>query len=277
MNSSSSSGNLSLPGGFKMANSSNKYCDVATATGSLNSQSSGSLVTEGFSKDWGSWSFHCQGSIVVSKWTWCLRESCRSTSWPSTSLASWSSWCPGSPSGWTTRRCQPGWPWGWPPCWPCPPPWARSRGVCPQWRTPRRSTSGQASVSSSSSVLFLNMLLSTMHRGELWNKCPLSSSIGKAKEFNIFKGLALSDISQFKYWAKSLGRCKMENIKSRSDAQRASKQKEMKEKELELCAFNAEHIEDSGHTHSLVRYFVCWVLTNTAGIFRASCYHCQVI
>ena len=29
------SGNLSLPGGFKMANSSNKYCDVATATGRL--------------------------------------------------------------------------------------------------------------------------------------------------------------------------------------------------------------------------------------------------
>ena len=26
-------GNLSLPGGFKMANSSNQYCDVATATG----------------------------------------------------------------------------------------------------------------------------------------------------------------------------------------------------------------------------------------------------
>ena len=26
-------GNLSLPGGFKMANSSNKYCDVKTATG----------------------------------------------------------------------------------------------------------------------------------------------------------------------------------------------------------------------------------------------------
>ena len=26
-------GNLSLPGGFKMANSTNKYCDVKTATG----------------------------------------------------------------------------------------------------------------------------------------------------------------------------------------------------------------------------------------------------
>ena len=26
-------GNISLPGGFKMANSSNDYCDVATATG----------------------------------------------------------------------------------------------------------------------------------------------------------------------------------------------------------------------------------------------------
>ena len=28
-----SPGNISLPGGFKMANSSNDYCDVATATG----------------------------------------------------------------------------------------------------------------------------------------------------------------------------------------------------------------------------------------------------
>ena len=44
------------------------------------------------------------------------------------------------------------------------------------------------------------------------------------------------------------------HLKCRSDAQRASKQKEMKEKELELCAFNAEHIEDSGHTQSLVRF-----------------------
>ena len=32
---------------------------------------------------------------------------------------------------------------------------------------------------------------------------------------------------------------------SRSDAQRAAKQKERKERELELCAFNAEQIEDS--------------------------------
>ena len=39
----------------------------------------------------------------------------------------------------------------------------------------------------------------------------------------------------------------------RADAQRANKQKELKEKELEKCAFNAEHIEDSGHTQSLVR------------------------
>ena len=41
----------------------------------------------------------------------------------------------------------------------------------------------------------------------------------------------------------------------RSDAQRAAKQKERKEKELELCAFNAEQIEDSHHTHSLVSQF----------------------
>ena len=48
----------------------------------------------------------------------------------------------------------------------------------------------------------------------------------------------------------------------RSDAQRAAKQKERKEKELELCAFNAEQIEDSSHTHSLVTfirdfYYIC--------------------
>ena len=44
----------------------------------------------------------------------------------------------------------------------------------------------------------------------------------------------------------------------RSDAQRAAKQKERKEKELELCAFNAEQIEDSHHTHSLVSQFWFW-------------------
>ena len=149
-----------------MANSSNKYCDVATATGSLNTQSIGNLVTEGFSKDWGLWSSHCQGSTVVSKWTWCLRESCRSTSWPSTSLASWSCWCPGSPSGWTTRRCQPGWPWGWPPCWPCQPPRPAYRTPFPLWPTPRPSTSGPESASSSSLVPSLNMPLSTMPPGK---------------------------------------------------------------------------------------------------------------
>jgi len=41
------------------------------------------------------------------------------------------------------------------------------------------------------------------------------------------------------------------NYASRSDNQRAAKQKERKEKELEQCAFNAEQIEDSSHTHSL--------------------------
>ena len=39
----------------------------------------------------------------------------------------------------------------------------------------------------------------------------------------------------------------------RSDAQRAAKLKERKEKELEHCAFNAEQIEDSNHAQSLVR------------------------
>jgi hypothetical protein len=35
----------------------------------------------------------------------------------------------------------------------------------------------------------------------------------------------------------------------RSDAQKAAQQKELKEKELELCSFNAEHMDDSGHGH----------------------------
>ena len=39
----------------------------------------------------------------------------------------------------------------------------------------------------------------------------------------------------------------------RTDAQRAAKLKENKEKELEHCAFNAEQIEDSSHAQSLVR------------------------
>ena len=39
----------------------------------------------------------------------------------------------------------------------------------------------------------------------------------------------------------------------RTDAQRAAKVKENKEKELEHCAFNAEQIEDSNHAQSLVR------------------------
>ena len=39
----------------------------------------------------------------------------------------------------------------------------------------------------------------------------------------------------------------------RSDAQRAAKLKERKEKELEHCAFNAEQIEDSNHAQSLVK------------------------
>jgi hypothetical protein len=38
----------------------------------------------------------------------------------------------------------------------------------------------------------------------------------------------------------------------RSDAQRAAKQKERKEKELEYARFNAEKIEDSSYNASLV-------------------------
>ena len=44
----------------------------------------------------------------------------------------------------------------------------------------------------------------------------------------------------------------------RSDAQRAAKLKERKEKELEHCAFNAEQIEDSNHAQSLVKSRSFW-------------------
>ena len=85
------SGNLSLPGGFKMANSSNKYCDVATATGRLKfpiNQSFNSFPILAFNllSSWncGRASFNalypCQGSTAASKWTWSLPESFPSTS-----------------------------------------------------------------------------------------------------------------------------------------------------------------------------------------------------
>ena len=145
-----SSGNLSLPGGFKMANSSNKYCDVATATGHLKNK----LIIKLFlHSSFASSNASHQGSTAVSKWIWSLPENFLSTSWPSTSLASWLSSSPGSRSGWTTRQCQQGWPLGWPPCWPCPPPWAPYSEASLQSPTPRQSTSGPASVSSLSSVL----------------------------------------------------------------------------------------------------------------------------
>ena len=56
----------------------------------------------------------------------------------------------------------------------------------------------------------------------------------------------------------------------RSDAQRAAKQKERKEKELELCAFNAEQIEESHHTHSLVSYLLGRLTTLNAFFFMQS-------
>ena len=48
----------------------------------------------------------------------------------------------------------------------------------------------------------------------------------------------------------------------RSDAQRAAKLKENKEKELEHCAFNAEQIEDNNHAQSLVRSNVGYFFAN---------------
>jgi hypothetical protein len=40
----------------------------------------------------------------------------------------------------------------------------------------------------------------------------------------------------------------------RSDAQRSAKQKERKERELEHCAFNAEHMEDGGFPLQMVSF-----------------------
>ena len=40
----------------------------------------------------------------------------------------------------------------------------------------------------------------------------------------------------------------------RSDAQRAAKQKEAKERELEQCSFSAERIEEGGFPLSMVRW-----------------------
>ncbi len=45
----------------------------------------------------------------------------------------------------------------------------------------------------------------------------------------------------------------------RSDAQRSAKQKERKERELEHCAFNAEHMEDGGFPLQLVSFCACAV------------------
>ena len=103
---------------------------------------------------------------LVSESSCFLLASSPSSWWPSTFPARWPSLYRGCPSGWTTRRCQPGWPWGWPPCWPCPPPRPAYRTPFPLWPTPRPSTSGLESASSSSLVLFLNMPLSTMPPGE---------------------------------------------------------------------------------------------------------------
>ncbi len=40
----------------------------------------------------------------------------------------------------------------------------------------------------------------------------------------------------------------------RSDAQRSAKQKERKERELEHCSFNAEHMEDGGFPLQMVSF-----------------------
>ena len=74
---------------------------------------------------------------AASQWTCSSRDRCLTMSSPSIFQPSWSSVCPGCPSGWTTSRPRPGWPSPSRPCWPCPPPRPASTTPCLPWLTPR--------------------------------------------------------------------------------------------------------------------------------------------
>jgi len=166
-------GNLSLPGGFKMANSSNKYCDVATATGEYSCLK----VDLVFAREL---SFY-----ILTIYIPCFMIV----------LVSWFSF------------------------------WLDYKAV------PARVALG---------VTTLLAMSTTM--GSIQRSLP---PVAYTKAVDVWSGVCVFFVFS------ALLEYALVNYASRSDAQRASKQKEMKEKELELCAFNAEHIEDSGHTQSL--------------------------
>ena len=108
-----------------------------------------------------------QGRIPASEWSFSSAVSSLSSSSPSTSPAPWRSPSPGCPSGWTTRQCPPEWPWEWRPCWRCPPRRPAYRTPSRPWPTPRPSTSGPGSVSSSSSELYSSTQWSTTPPGKM--------------------------------------------------------------------------------------------------------------
>jgi len=162
-------GNLSLPGGFKMANSSNQYCDVATATGEYSCLQ----VDLVFAREL---SFY-----ILTIYIPCFMIV----------LVSWFSF------------------------------WLDYKAV------PARVALG---------VTTLLAMSTTM--GSIQRSLP---PVAYTKAVDVWSGVCVFFVFS------ALLEYALVNYASRSDAQRASKQKELKEKELELCAFNAEHIEDSGH------------------------------
>ena len=104
---------------------------------------------------------------AASQWTCSSRDSCLTTSSPSTSRPSWPSACPGCPSGWTTSRPRPGWPSPSRPCWPCPPPPPASTAPSPPWLTPKPSTCGTTFACRSCSSPCWSTLSSIMLPGRL--------------------------------------------------------------------------------------------------------------
>ena len=63
----------------------------------------------------------------------------------------------------------------------------------------------------------------------------------------------LSCLNDFKLLISSYNELYFIYYDFRSDAQRAAKQKEAKERELEQCSFSAERIEEGGFPLSMVR------------------------
>jgi len=166
-------GNLSLPGGFKMANSTNKYCDVKTATGEYSCL----RVDLVFAREL---SFY-----IVTIYVPCFMIV----------VVSWFSF------------------------------WLDYKAV------PARVALG---------VTTLLAMSTTM--ASIQKSLP---PVAYTKAVDVWSGVCVFFVFS------ALLEYALVNYASRSDAQRAAKQKERKEKELEQCAFNAEQIEDSSHTHSL--------------------------